>query len=88
MLDINNLKDCTNLKKITILMSSNIKNAPILAELPSLEKIYIDEYSSIWLDMKTLEKLPLPEEDKLIVGDLITKLDSIANTLVEDKSIS
>jgi hypothetical protein len=88
MLDMNNLKDCTNLKEITIFMSSNIKNSHILGTLPSLESIYIDEYSAIWLDINTLSKLPLPDEDKLIVGGLISKLDSIANTLIPDKNIS
>lgn len=86
MFDMNNIKHCTNLKELTIFMSSNIKNAHVLKDL-SLESIYIDEYSAIWLDMKTLQTLPLPEEDKLIVGDLISKLDSIANTLVPDKSV-
>jgi hypothetical protein len=88
MLDMNNLKDCTNLRDITIFMSSNIKNAHILGTLPSLKSIYIDEYAAIWLDMDALSKLPLPEEDKIIVGDLISKLDSIASTLIPDKSIS
>ena len=88
MLDMNNLKSCSNLKELTILMSSNIKNAHILKELPSLESIFIDEYAAIWLDMETLQTLPLPEEDKLIVGDIIYKLDSVANTLVPDKNIS
>ena len=88
MLDMNNLKDCTNLKEITILMSSNIRNSHILGTLPSLESIYIDEYAAIWLDIDTLSKLPLPEEDKVIVGDLISKLDSVANTLIPDKNIS
>ena len=62
MLDLNNLKDCTNLKELTIFMSSNIKNAHILRNLPSLESIYIDEYAAIWLDMETLNTLPLPED--------------------------
>ena len=88
MLDMNNLKSCINLKELTIIMSSNIKNAHILRALPSLETIYIDEYAAIWLDMETLQSLPLPEEDKLIVGDIISKLDSVANTLVPDKNIS
>lgn len=88
MLDMNNLKDCTNLKEITILVSSNIKNAHILGTLPALEAIHLDEYAAIWLDMDTLSKLPLSEEDKVIVGDLISKIDSIANTLVPDKNIS
>ena len=88
MFDMNNLKDCTNLKELTIFMSSNIKNAHVLKELASLESIYIDEYAAIWLDIDTLNSLPLPEEDKLIVGDIISKLDSIANTLIPDKSIS
>ena len=86
MFDMNNIKHCTNLKDLTIFMSSNIKNAHVLKDL-SLESIFIDEYSAIWLDMETLKTLPLPEEDKLIVGDLISKLDSVANTLVPDKSV-
>lgn len=88
MLDMNNLANCTNLKEITILMSSNIKNAHILGTLPVLEKIFIDEYAAIWLDRETLNKLPLPEEDKILVGDLINQIDSIANTLVPNKNIS
>lgn len=88
ILDMNNIKDCINLKELTIFMSSNIKNAHILKDLPSLESIYIDEYSAIWLDMETLNSLPLPEEDKVIVGDLISKLDSIASTLVTDPNMS
>lgn len=88
MLDLNNIKDCINLKELTIFMSSNIKNAHVLRNLPSLESIYIDEYAAIWLDMETLNTLPLPEEDKLIVGDLISKLDSIASTLIKDPNMS
>ena len=88
MLDLNNLKECTNLKELTIFMSSNIKNAHVLRNLPSLESIYIDEYAAIWLDMETLNTLPLPEEDKLIVGDLISKLDSIASTLINNPNTS
>ena len=49
MLDMNNLKDCINLNRITILMSSNIKNAHILAELPSLEKIFIRHQIQIYI---------------------------------------
>ncbi len=89
ILDCNIFKDCKNLKSLTILMCSNIRNASVLGLLPSLEKVILDEYSSIWLDNNTLKNLPITEDtDVLQLLDLNEKLDSIASKLVPDKSIS
>ena len=88
MLDMNNLKECSNLKKLTIYMSSNIKNAQVLKELPLLQEVHFDEYASIWLDLETLNILPMPQEDKILLGDLINKLDSLASSLITDPNMS
>ena len=88
MLDLNNLKECINLKSLTIFLCSNVRNAHVLKGLTSLEKIVIDEYAAIWLDLETLQTLPLSDEDKLLIADLIYKLDSVANTLISDVNIS
>ena len=88
MLDMNNLKECSNLKKLTIYMASNIKNAHILKDLQSLQEVHFDEYASIWLDLDTLNVLPMPEEDKVLLGDLINKLDSLASTLITNPNMS
>ena len=64
VLDLNNLKDCTNLKELSLQRISNIKNAKVLKELPNLENIILDEYASIWLDLDTLKSLPLSRNMK------------------------
>ena len=88
MFDMNNLKDCKKLKNLTIIMSSNIKNSHVLKELSSLESVILDEYAAIWLDSQTLNTLPIEEERKKVLQDIISKLDSIANALVKDPNMS
>ncbi len=84
ILDLNTFKDCLNLKEIYLLLCSNISNPYILTELPNLETIELDDYCPIWLNNEILEQLPLSNEDKIIYGDEITKLDNIANDLLKD----
>jgi hypothetical protein len=86
VLDLNNLKDCTNLKELSLLRISNIKNAQILKELPNLENIILDEYATIWLDLDTLKSLPLSRNMKEYLSNQIVLLDNLANTIIPPES--
>jgi hypothetical protein len=86
VLDLNNLKDCTNLKELSLLRISNIKNAQVLKELPNLENIILDEYASIWLDLDTLKSLPLSRNMKEYLSNQIVLLDNLANTIIPPES--
>lgn len=82
VLDMNNLKDCTNLKEISLQRVSNIRNAHILKTLPNLETITLDEYASIWLDLDTLNSLPISQPTKEYLTNQITTLDNLATTII------
>jgi hypothetical protein len=86
VLDLNNLKDCTNLKELSLLRISNIKNAQVLKELPNLEHIILDEYATIWLDLDTLKSLPLSRNMKEYLSNQIVLLDNLANTIIPPES--
>lgn len=80
-LDMTNLKNCTNLKELTLLLVSNIKNPQVLSKLPSLEKITLDEYAAIWLDLEVLENLPLDYRTKKELEIIIRNINIIENSL-------
>ena len=88
VLDMNNLKECTNLNTLNIYLCSNIKNSNILRNLPSLKEVNLDEYASIWLDNKTLNKLPIDNIKKAEISALIEQLDNIALSLIQDKKLT
>ena len=82
LVDMNAFKDCTNLEKISIKKSANIKNGNVLLELKKLKSLDLDDYSPIWLSKDILGKLPLTEESN--ANRLMKEaelLDSYANRL-------
>ena len=62
ILDLNEIKDCENLLTCNISYSPNIRNANVLASLPNLKILYLDDYASIWLDKYTLNDLTCIDE--------------------------
>lgn len=88
ILDLNTIKDCTNLSELTLKLCSNISNPHILTQLPNLKTLKIDDYCPIWLNNEILKHLPLSEEDKIIYSSEINTLDTIASTLVANESLS
>lgn len=86
VLDLNNLKDCTNLKELSLLRVSNIKNPESLKNLTNLESVTLDEYATIWLDLDTLNTLPVDKTTKDTLTSQITLLDNIAKSIVTDNS--
>ena len=88
VLDLNNLRGCTNLKELSLLRISNIKNADALRNLNNLEKVTLDEYAAIWLDLDTLNTLPVSSNIKEYLTNQIKSLDSIAEGIIrKDSSI-
>lgn len=90
-LDLKSLENCTNLKEITLVSCPNVRNSSVLVELSKLSVIRIDDYAPIWLTKEIFENSNkdnnLLEETDDIKQEII-KLDTIADTLVPDKSIS
>lgn len=84
VLDLNNLRGCTNLKELSLLRISNIKNGEVLRYLTNLESITLDEYASIWLDLDTLNTLPVDKSTKDTLSSQITLLDNMAESIVTD----
>lgn len=80
-LDMSNLKDCIKLKELTLLLVSNVKNPQVLKALPSLETITLDEYAAIWLDLDTLESIPLDYTTKRDLENTIRNINIIATSL-------
>lgn len=83
ILDLNEIKECENLLTCNISYSPNIRNANVLATLPNLKILYLDDYASIWLDKDTLNSLTsLDETTKTTLLSQIKILDKIAASLV------
>lgn len=83
ILDLNEIKDCENLLTCNISYSPNIRNANVLATLPNLKILYLDDYASIWLDKYTLNDLTcIDETTKATLLSQIKTLDKIANAIV------
>ncbi len=83
-IDLSNIKDCTNLKELSLTRITNVKNSQILATLPSLETVTLDEYAAIWLSLDTLEMLPVEEATKIKLSNEIKTLDNIASSIIKD----
>ena len=83
ILDLNCLSNCTNLFNVNISVSPNIKNSHILASLPHLTVLKLDDYAPIWLDKETLNSLNcLDEETKTSLLLEIDELDKIASSII------
>lgn len=80
-LDLNCLKDCSNLTELSILRNPNVFHPEILNTLP-LETITLDDYCPIWLNNEVLSTLPIDETDKLIYQEEISRLDKIAESII------
>lgn len=81
-IDINNLKECTNLKNLEIKRCANIKSSEILKEITSLESIILDDYAPIWINLDTLENIPIDKETKIILSEEVKQLDDIASKII------
>ncbi len=88
VLDINNLKDCTNLRELSLLRLTNVKNPQYLNSLTNLETLNIDEYAITWLDNETLSKLPVEKSLKKTLSLLIEKVDSISESIISNSDIT
>lgn len=86
IIDLDNLRGCTNLKELSLLRISNVKNADALRWLTNLEKVELDEYATIWLDIDTLNTLPLPKMQKERLGTQIKYLDKLSTSIVSSNS--
>ena len=86
VLDLNNLRGCTNLKELSLLRLTNVYNKEVLALLPSLESVTLDEYAAIWLDNDTLDELPMKKLDKQNLSSKITVLDKMLESILDPNS--
>ena len=85
-LDLNNIKDCTNLKELSLERTTNIKNPEVLRKLKSLEIVTLDEYATIWLDLDTLNTLPISNKEEL--STIIELLDNMASSIISNPDSS
>lgn len=74
----------SNLNTIIIKYCSSLKDSESLCKIPKLKFLSIDDYSSIWLDKETLDKLPVFPLIKYNIKDKINELDQIAENLRDD----
>lgn len=88
ILDLSSIKDCTNLKKINIELCSNISHPEVLTKLPSLEKVNLDDYASIWLTNDILRSIPVDEITADYLKTEIDYLDKIASSLRTKENMS
>ena len=80
-LNLDSLKECSNLSTITLHRIANVQNSNILADLnaKSLSVIDLDDYAPIWLTKETYLNLGLENEQILLE---IEALDQLASSLV------
>lgn len=83
ILDLVSLEECTNLTYLAINKSPNIKNPEVLAKLPSLKHIFLDNYAPIWLDIDTSQKLNYyDKKQKEEIEFLIDILDKLTKFII------
>ena len=85
-MDLNNIKDCTNLKELSVERITNIKNPEVLRKLKNLEIVTLDEYATIWLDLDTLNTLPISNKEEL--STIIELLDNMASSIISNPDSS
>ncbi len=73
-----------NLNYIKLINCGNLKDSENLTYLPNLHFLSVDEYASIWLDKKLLNKLPIFPLTKMSIDKKIESLDKIALELKDD----
>lgn len=86
LFDLEWLKDCSNLKKMNIYHTPNIKNADLLELFIDQAKIDLDDCSPISIPTTTLEKIYANEVEAKGLQYISEgkQLDIIADTLLED----
>ncbi len=81
LLDLADLKECTNLKTISLTRCPNVSNSHLLKAMSSLSKVTLDDYSCIWLDKETLNSIDLDKESKEKYLSYIEELNQIATEI-------
>ncbi len=79
---VKDIMDCPNLRTLNLLYCTQINDPEYLPQLKSVYNLMIDEYASIWLDLDTLEKLPISKSKKEKISTYIIELDELAASLV------
>ena len=82
ILDLNCIKECTNLHTISITFNPNVRNGKVLAELPNLKNITLDEYASTWIDLDTLRAINYKDSS---LKELVFSYDITAQEIIENE---
>lgn len=82
LFDLEDIKDCLNLKDLELTKCPNIKNSHYITTFNSLKNLKLDDYSCIWLSKNTLANSTLDTDTKTHLKSLMDELDNIAFTIV------
>lgn len=78
-IDLNVLKFCENLSFLELKKCPNVTNGQVLQTL-DIKDLYLDDYSTIWLDQETVSKIDFESQGGNIVEE-VKILDDIINEL-------
>lgn len=78
-IDLNILKLCENLSFLELKKCPNVTNGQVLQTL-DIKDLYLDDYSTIWLDQETVSKIDFESQGGNIVEE-VKILDDIINEL-------
>ena len=78
-IDLNILKFCENLSFLELKKCPNVTNGQVLQTL-DIKDLYLDDYSTIWLDQETVSKIDFESQGGNIVEE-VKILDDIINEL-------
>lgn len=78
-LDLNDIKNCKNLAKITIRRSPNVTHGEVLTSF-NKTRIYLDESTILWLSSNTLRNIPITENKENLVNTA-SEIENIVSSL-------
>lgn len=77
-LDLNSLKNATNLNYFNLTKCANVSNAEILKSL-NIKELLLDDYSTIWLKKDIINNI----EYKSLLGNIKDEVDTLDNIIEE-----
>ena len=84
--DLSFLKDCPKLFDVTIKTCPNIVHPEVLAQLPKLCTVHLDDYAPVWLDHNTLKDIKKLDAEEYLTSE-VEYLDKLAFELVPDPNV-
>jgi hypothetical protein len=86
--DLNDIADCTNLRRIEFKLTSNVLNKDVLYTLPNLETVIGDDFSPMYFTGADYDALNIVDKSIHDSRYEAYELDRIYNQIIPDDSIS